>query len=261
MPDLLRIASVLAALSALAGCVTVEPASRTHPLDGTAWVLAALAGAVDPGARIPTLAFVDGHATGTDGCNRYRLPYRAEDDTLAVGPHGPSTRMACPPAIAQRADVYQRALGSTRSWRMRGEYLELLDDQGVRLAAFVPQPRDLPGTSWRVTAYANGRGGVVSVLAGTRLTLAFASAGRAGGFGGCNRYSAGYAIDGAEIRIAAPAATRMACMRPEGVMAQERAYFVALASAATARFEADRLELRDARGALAVALVRADGSP
>lgn len=48
---------------------------------------------------------------------------------------------------------------------------------------------------------------------GKPLTLRLDSkAGRAAGFAGCNRYSAGYELAGNSIRLTAPVSTRMACM-------------------------------------------------
>jgi heat shock protein HslJ len=72
---------------------------------------------------------------------------------------------------------------------------------------------------------------------------------------GCNRYTAAYRAEGDTLRFSSVAATRLAC--PDQAMAeQEQAFLRALESVATLSFEGNRLDLRDADGALAIILVR-----
>jgi heat shock protein HslJ len=122
-----------------------------------------------------------------------------------------------------------------------------------------PAPPPLHGTSWRVTAIDNGKGAVSSVLGGSTVTLSFAAGGLASGSAGCNRFSARYEAEGVRLRITAPATTRMMCATAE-LMEQERAFLQALQSAASMHFEGERLELRRADGALAIALLREGGA-
>jgi uncharacterized lipoprotein YbaY/heat shock protein HslJ len=68
--------------------------------------------------------------TGSGGCNRVSGPYRLGRSTLHFGPLI-STKMACPGTETEAA--FFRALGATRSYRIRGRALELLDDQGRML--------------------------------------------------------------------------------------------------------------------------------
>jgi heat shock protein HslJ len=93
---------------------------------------------------------------------------------------------------------------------------------------------------------------VVSVIAGTRLTLEFGADGELRGSGGCNPFSGRFTAKDGMLDIGRLASTRMACMQPEGSPAQEAAFLAALQSVTSARREADRLELRTASGALAV---------
>jgi heat shock protein HslJ len=92
-----------------------------------------------------------------------------------------------------------------------------------------------------------------SALAGRRATLNFAD-GKVEGSAGCNSYSASYTIAGEKISIGQAAATRRWCARPDGLMEQEAKFLLALASAESWRIDGDRLELRDATGALVVSL-------
>ena len=121
------------------------------------------------------------------------------------------------------------------------------------MATFDAVSSDLAGTSWNVTNYNNGKGGVVGVMADTTPTVLFGESGQISGSGGCNNYSGTYTSDGAgSIEIGPLASTMMACAAPEGVMEQEMQFLAALPAATTYTVEGSSLELRDADGALQV---------
>jgi heat shock protein HslJ len=202
-----------------------------------------------------TLRFAGGQASGSDGCNRYTLRYQAQGRTLEFPGPAAGTRMACPPEVMRQAEAYLAALGATQAYRIDGDRLQLLAADGIVRATFAAQAQALAGTRWRATAIHDGRGAVASLVAGSTVTIAFGPDGRASGTAGCNRFNAGYQTEGLQLRFMAPAATRMMCAQP-GVMEQEQQFLKVLERVATARFEADRLELRDAQGALMVALAR-----
>ena len=82
---------------------------------------------------------------------------------------------------------------------------------------------------------------------GTGITAEFTTDGKVSGSAGCNRYSGQYTVSGSSIQFTAPmASTMMAC--PEPVMAQENAYFQALAAAKTYAVKGDQLTLSDSGG-------------
>jgi heat shock protein HslJ len=253
-PSVLRATASFAVLCLLAACTTMNPTSDSRELDGTLWTLSSLPGHSLVTGATPTLRFEGGRVSGTDGCNRYTAPYTAKGSVLQIGPRPASTMMACPPATMKQADAFVDALTRARAYRITGEQLQLLADDGAVLATFAAQSQSLVGTSWRVSGYNNGRQAVVSVLAGTSLTLAFANDGNVGGSGGCNRYMATYTSQGQKLALGPVAATRKMCTTPDGVMEQEQQFFKALETVATARLEGDRLELRTAEDQLAVTL-------
>jgi len=257
----LAIASLILAVVSSA-CAAVPPAAESPAvdpprLDGTAWVLAELPGhALVPGSSI-TLSFEDGRASGTDGCNRYSFAYTGTGSSLEFTPSGISTQMACAPELMQQAEAFKTGLTRTRAFGMDSGQLQLLGADGAVLARFAAQPEALVGTAWLVTGYNNGRQAVVSVLNGSKLTMEFSADGRVAGYAGCNRYTGSFKQDGKALSFGPAAATRRMCIEPEGVMEQEQQFLKALETVATARQEADRLELRTADGALAVTLSRA----
>lgn len=247
-------ALLLAAL--LAACSAMPSATpEASGLEGTAWILSALPGQTLPPGQMVTLRFEGGHASGSDGCNRYRAPYTSKGRALEVSPRGVSTMITCPPEAMQLARDYTAALHATRSWRIEGEQLQLRAADGRTLAALAAQPAALADTSWRVTAINNGRQAVVSVLTGSQLTMIFSTDGQVRGSAGCNRYIARYRSDARQLRFQVPAVTRMMCPG-EALMEQEQAFLKALSTVAAARHEGNRLELLTAEGALAVTLVR-----
>lgn len=241
----------------LSACATAQPVVEARPLNGTAWVLESLGGESPLPGHVPTLRFEGNRAAGSDGCNRYMAEWQATASKLAFTSGPATTMMACEPEVMARADVFRAALAAANAYRVEADRLVLLADDGSVLATFVAQPSKLAGTAWQVTGYNNGKQAVVSVLAGTTLTIVFDDEGRASGSAGCNRFTASYVQDGDELTLGPAAATRKMCAGPEGIMEQEARFLKALETVASGRFEGDSIELRTATGAMAVSAVRA----
>ena len=255
---LLSLLSLLFATALLGGCSAASPRTDVPPLDGTAWRLTSLPGHTWAGAPA-TVSFEGGRVQGTDGCNRYSAAYMAKGTMLEIGARGASTMMACPPDTMKQAEAFMAALSGAKSYRVANGQLELLGANGAVLATLAPQSRSVAGTSWQVTGINNGRQAVVSLLAGTTVTMAFTAEGRATGSAGCNQYAARWEADGARFRFVAPAATRKMCPGA-GVMEQEQQFLKALEAVTTMRVEGDRLEFRDSAGALQVTAQREGGA-
>lgn len=99
----------------------------------------------------------------------------------------------------------------------------------------------LAGTAW-VLEHGHG----LELPDGVAPTLMFAD-GRAAGSTGCNRYTAGYSVDGESLELAAIASTRMACAPPLDTL--ERAFLDALDRVTGWRLDAATLTLADDAGA------------
>jgi heat shock protein HslJ len=246
----------LAMVGLLTACGSMSTATESPPLDGTSWTLSELPGRSLVAGSPVTLRFAEGRVSGSDGCNRYSGGYSSKGTSLEVSPSLAVTQMACEAGVMEQARVYVAALTGATSYRLAGDRLELLGSDGAALAALAAQSQTLAGTSWQATGINNGKQAVASVLNGSTVTMTFGADGIANGSAGCNRYSAHYEKDGAGIKFAMARVTRMMCAEPAGVMEQEQQFLNALSSVATARVEGDRLELRTADGALAVALAR-----
>lgn len=239
---------IILALLAAGGCAG---AGGGETLEGTTWILTSMDGQAPVAGSTITAGFgADGRVSGSSGCNSYGASYEVSGSSLTIG-QATSTLMACDEALMQQESAYLAALASTTGYTISGDQLTLRDASGASRLVFAAQATDLPGTSWIVTGYNNGQGGVVSVLAGTEMTAAFGSDGVLTGSAGCNSYNASYTAGGDSITIGPAASTRMFCGEPEGVMDQETQYLAALTTAATYSVSGPRLELRTSDGALA----------
>ena len=152
--------------------------------------------------------------------------------------------------------VFLKALASARSYSVSGGKLTLKASGGRVLVIVRGAVPAIGGDVWNVLAYNNGKQGVESVIAATKLTAAFDKDGNLSGFAGCNNYAATYTGASPKISIAKVSSTRKECATPNGVMDQESRYLAALSTAATYRIEGSRLELRTASGALAAEFQR-----
>jgi heat shock protein HslJ len=243
----------------LTACTLMPAAADTPPLDGTAWVLTALTGRAVAGGQPATLAFEGGRAQGSDGCNRFGMPYTTKGSTIDLSRTGMATQMACPPDVMKQAESFMAAMRSARTYRIAEGQLQLLGADCAVLATLAAQSKLLAGTNWKVTGINNGRNALVSTLGGTTVTMDFAADGKVAGSAGCNQYTTRYEAEGSKFRFGAPAATRKMCPGA-GVMEQEQAFLKALEAVRTMRVEGSRIEFRDDQEALQITATREGGS-
>lgn len=242
----------------IAAAIVRDSASTTPPLDGSAWVLSSLPGRSLVAGATPTARFEDGRVSGSDGCNRYAMPFVEHGSAIQIGPQGPSTLMACEEETMAQAEAFRAALLAARRVRHGAESLELLDANGAAVATLAAQAGSLAGTSWNVIHINTGQA-IVGVLSDSTVNLVFDAEGRASGSAGCNQYTVAYSADGDSLSFSRVAATRMACPDPS-VMEQEAAFLRALEWVKALQFENDRLDLLQEDGSIAMVLARAPGA-
>ena len=136
---LVGITLVLAAL--MAACATAAqdpPPAQGNILVGTEWVLVSLkVNALIEGKEI-TLRFGEASIEGSGGCNTYGGSYTASEDSLRVsGVY--ATEMACmePKGIMDQERAYLNALNAAARYRVDGDRLEVYDEAGAEILAFV----------------------------------------------------------------------------------------------------------------------------
>lgn len=238
----------------------VEPADEPATgLEGQLWSLVAMNTAEGESVELLsgstiTAEFVAGQIAGSAGCNRYFGSYAmGENGAIQFGPLA-MTEMYCaePSGIMDQESQYLATLAMAVAYEVDGQQLRLNDETGQPFLVYgMVQPMALENTLWLLDSYNNGRGGVVSLLAGSEITAIFAE-GKLSGMAGCNNYFADYQVDEQAISIGPAASTRKFCGEPEGIMDQENAYLAALGTATSHEIKADNLKLFTAEGALAL---------
>lgn len=251
-------------------------------LEGTFWILALYPDAtgqmvsVLPDSRA-NIEFSGGQVTGNATCNLYNGTYQQVDDSLTIA-LAARTLMACEDPLMAQEDAYLAALTQAASQRTTGNKLDILNTEGAVILSFIaeatpvlteaaPAPAEttvaLTGTEWQVIEYNNGRDGLVSVMAGTTITVTFGADGHMGGTAGCNGFGAPYTLDGDKLTIDSIFSTMMFCTEPEGILDQEADFLAALAKTAAYAIEDDRLTLTaaDASPVLTAVGAAAEAAP
>jgi len=199
--------------------------------------------------RPATFLFEDGRVSGTTGCNRFFSAYTLEGDRLTLAPGG-STLMACfPEALAQQEAAILTGMTTVAGYDLSADELRLLDSAGSVVFTLTPEvSAALTDTEWTLTAYNNGRGGLVTPLLDTTITATFNDEGRLFGSAGCNTYRAGFEQLDDTLSIGAAASTRRFCATPDGTMEQEQAFLALLGEVASYAISGNQLTLQSADG-------------
>lgn len=227
-----------------AGCCRVPAGAATAQpsLEGVTWRLTDLPGlspeALAASQSPVTARFESGRVTGFSGCNRFTGTYTAQEGRITIGTLA-GTMMACAPEAMAIEKAFKGAFTGRFRESTVGGKLTLTSDSGSVLT-FAEDAGSLDRVTWNVTGFNNGRGGVVSPVSGSRITLTFAD-GIVSGSAGCNNFRAPYTADGTTITIPTPIATRKACEAE--LMEQERQFLAALESTVTFSVEGGTLDM------------------
>lgn len=122
-------------LAAPAGAETGRPAPSGPGLEG-AWRVVAVAGEALLDGDDVVLTLVEGHLSGSNGCNRLMGLFTLGGAVLTLGPLA-ATRMACPGRAGEVEQRVNAALESVTGWRRQGDELEFLAAGSVVLHAIV----------------------------------------------------------------------------------------------------------------------------
>jgi heat shock protein HslJ len=212
----------------------------------------------DPSIKVggdlnPTINFsTDGKVSGVAACNNYTSTYTVDGDALTIGPAA-STMMACATDIQSKFETaYLAALAKVRTYfiELKGETntLTLADEAGKPLARYTLASTSLAG-DWLATGYNNGKQALVSLAAGSEITMTLTEAGDVTGNATCNTYNGTYKVDGDKITFGPLMSTKMACASNE-LNTQEQAYLAALGNTTTWELANGVLTFRDDAGAM-----------
>jgi heat shock protein HslJ len=232
--------------------------SQPIPIEGAEGISWQLAEQIVDGTMAPvpadvvvTLLLEDGQAVGNGGCNSYFASYTIDTSALTFGEIG-ATMMFCEGAAGEVESTYFGNLAEVATWANTGGSLVLGGADGNPILNFLPaatEPVDsIEGIDWLLTGQAvDGQltplpaGGAGPIVVSLRL-----QDGQASGTGGCNRYFAGYTLDGLSLTFGPVGATEMFCEGAAGEV--ETAYFANLASVASWSSDGASLSLADANG-------------
>ena len=248
------VGAVVLASVALGGCSGSSDSSGVS-LPGTQWELdvGALGGAGSEDVSSFLKFGEDSRVNGSDGCNDFSGTYQVDGSALRLGPLA-STQRACIGPAQEVAEKVAPALDRVRSYEAGADTLVLKGDGGEPLLRYRASTPGVAG-AWEAVSvlYDDAIRGVIE---GATPTADFGADGKVTGSGGCNTFSGPFEVDGAKLRIGPLAATRKACPEPDGADAQERGYLAALESVVRFEQAGPRLTLLNAKGQMAVTLVR-----
>ncbi len=216
------------------------------PLEGNVWVLDTIisgetAQSVLAGSTV-SLEFEGERLGGSTGCNSYGTQYVLDGDAITVGMMEVTLQYCSDDLMAQEAD-YLTALNAAEALALEGGRLSIVHPEGALI--FKPATSlSLEGSTWVLTGIAKGDA-VVQTWIDVEITAEFAD-GKMAGSSGCNRYSAGYELDGQNISVGMSIGTLMAC--DEERMAREAEFLGALEAVASYEIKMETLVLMDAEG-------------
>lgn len=132
--------ALLASMLVLTACAISKSNTPTRSLTGIEWQLIEADGHDAPkdpsGSKPASLRFEPpSNASGYSGVNNFNGSFISKDDSLKFGPVV-MTRRAGPPEDMAVESAMMTALEGTRSYRISGNTLELLDATGKPLARF-----------------------------------------------------------------------------------------------------------------------------
>lgn len=230
---------------------SVSETTGQTELAGTSWSLSLLNGDGLLLLSIVTAEFgEDGSVSGIAGCNGYSASYDVDGDQIDISTPV-TTSSSCRERLMNQESAYLETLETIVSYQSRGTTLEMRDAQGRAMLVYntLTQTR-LPGSSWTLSEYADGKGNVVPVLPGTTVTADFGDSGLLTGSAGCNGYSATYAVASKLVTIDTIVMTEIYCMEPDGLMDQESQYLSSLGQSAAYVIVGQAMGLLDEDGAV-----------
>lgn len=244
---MIRLRAVLYSLVlvVLAGC---SAPANTPQLDGTSWVVTAIAGRPTLGTHPPTLAFAETTVSGTTGCNSFTGAYTRNGDGVAFSPIA-LTQMACAGAAMTQETAFTAALTKVTQIRSEGSALLLIDAAGKTQLTLnappTPSPSPLGMTTWKLTGIRQGAT-TSSLITATSATLTIDTT--AGTYSGkaCSSFGGDLTHSGDTITFDTPHTTWSTC--PAAELRQEKQILTTLTAVTTWKVDGSTLSLSGANG-------------
>ncbi len=248
------VAVLLASLVVVMGGCSTAPSANPADLEGVEWSLTGSSVSSADLAAVGITANFDGTTmSGFSGVNQYSGGYTAgTDGSFEIGKIA-GTLMAGPEPLMAAESAYLKLLEGCDSFAVADGVLTLSTGGNETLTYEKAKPASLPGTTWNVVNYNNGKEAVVGVATDSTLTLEFGTDGTVSGNGGVNTFNGPFESTEKTVKIGPLASTMMA--GPQELMDQEAQYFAALENSSVWALVQGRLEMRDATGAAQIVAV------
>jgi heat shock protein HslJ len=250
-------------LTMLVACGTGKAQKLPDPVVTSNWLVTSLNGSPPSGGISLTAIFGnDGRLTGSAGCNTYATTYEILGNSIIIVPLEIKTDMQCEAPVMAQEDTFLTTLAAAKFYKLGegNQSLVLEDGNGTTILEFEGgKATTLEGTPWQVRAYfSEEKQATVPVIPDTEITAVFELAGDLTGSAGCNTYTAPYEGSENRVNIGPAAITEMACLEPDGIMAQESQYLAALEMSTTFQIVDNAMQLTTDDGALVVTFVVAE---
>jgi heat shock protein HslJ len=231
------------------------PAAVAPALKDTEWLLTSLLGNSPlEGSRITHNLGEEGFE-GYAGCNNYGGEYEAADEGILVTSDIFLTAVGCssPEGIMEQEMAYVQALGSSATYRLTNDRLEIADTSGETILVFTGReefatdPGALLGTVWRLVSMEGD-----SLSEGSTFTLGFYNEYILGGHAGCRDYLATYQATGDNLSLLFEAMFDTDCRVEDADLEGEAQFLGVLAPKADLRLGEGQLEIYGERGGVLV---------
>ena len=251
-----------------------QPAASSIGLLATSWTVTTLGDTNLSEGTTLTLAFPTSEiALGYAGCRAFISTYQLDGSTIRF----PSTAMIQNDCAnwedhAEQEGDFTDMLGWASHYSVKDSQLTINTSRGETLTFDRLPTTDsaaLEGSTWSLAAMIETNLAAAMPdpqpiptdrIPATQVTARF-DAGALSGAAGCNNYRASYSTDGDTINIGAPAATKMGCQEPAGVMDQETRFLSMLAHATTYHIHHNLLWLTTGDRQALVFTLLPDGEP
>ena len=102
-------------------------------LEGTSWTVTQLDGESVIDGSEPTIAFDNGRAAGTTGCNRWFSAYEVDGDAISFGMAGSTMMMCHGDGVMEQEQAFLRTLELIESFEVADGQLALKGSEGAGL--------------------------------------------------------------------------------------------------------------------------------
>lgn len=198
-----------------------------------------------------TAKFADGKVSGSTGLNQFSGTYELEPNRRISVKVAVTTNVAGTSEATLNETQYLQALESAKSYAANQDSLTLFSSTGLAVASFeanVAPP--LVGTTWKMLAFNNGKGGMVQPDASSSVIINFKSDGTLSGSAGLAGYEAKYSVSGSSLKLTSPLASQQA--GTPNLAVQDADFLAALQKVASFEVVGNKLTLKDAAGKVAV---------